>query len=128
MTDLKYANVTTLTTNDARPSKPVSVGCFPCTTSHTGWLALTLHLVTCFVLQVMSKGQVKEFDSPYTLLQNPRSQFGKMVEQTGPSASKKLHQMAAEAHLRRLTADQQIACTDTTCKPSSAEIMLVTPL
>ena len=49
----------------------------------------------------MSNGQVKEFDSPYELLQNPRSLFYKMVQKTGPSASRKLYQMAREAHLER---------------------------
>ena len=49
----------------------------------------------------MNKGQVKEFDSPYTLLQRPKSQFKKMVGQTGPVASAKLYQMAQEAHQNR---------------------------
>ena len=48
----------------------------------------------------MNRGQVKEFDSPLSLLDNPHSLFSKMVECTGPSASRKLHQMAEEAHLR----------------------------
>ena len=47
----------------------------------------------------MSKGQVKEFDSPYNLLGNENSLLTKMVEKTGPSASKKLRQMAADAHM-----------------------------
>ena len=51
--------------------------------------------------QVMSKGHVKEFDSPHRLLQNPNSQFCKMVETTGPTASQKLRAMAQEAHTRR---------------------------
>ena len=55
-------------------------------------------------LQLMSNGQVKEFDSPYDLLQNPRSLFYKMVQKTGPSASRKLYQMAREAHLQRQSA------------------------
>ena len=40
---------------------------------------------------------MKEFDSPYDLLQNPQSLFYKMVQKTGPSASRKLHQMALDA-------------------------------
>ena len=48
--------------------------------------------------QVMNRGQVRELDSPYALLQRPHSQFHRMVEQTGPSASRKLLQMALEAH------------------------------
>ena len=44
---------------------------------------------------------MKEFDSPYDLLQNPRSLFYKMVQKTGPSASRKLYQMAREAHIQR---------------------------
>ena len=52
-------------------------------------------------LQVMSKGQVKEFDSPYNLLQNEKSLFTRMVEKTGPSASRILRQMALDANLSR---------------------------
>ena len=49
----------------------------------------------------MSNGQVKEFDSPYELLQNPRSLFYKMVQKTGPSASRKLYQMVLDARLAK---------------------------
>lgn len=49
----------------------------------------------------MNKGQVKEYDRPYILLQRPESQLKRMVEQTGPTASKKLYQMALEAQRRR---------------------------
>ena len=48
----------------------------------------------------MSNGQVKEFASPYRLLQNPESQLSKMVEKTGPEAAQKLRQMAEEARSR----------------------------
>jgi hypothetical protein len=46
---------------------------------------------------------VKELDSPYNLLQDPRSLFYKMVQKTGPSASKKLLQMARDAYNQRQT-------------------------
>ena len=49
----------------------------------------------------MNRGQVKEFDSPYNLLQDHRSLFYKMVQKTGPSASKKLLQMARDAYNQR---------------------------
>ena len=49
----------------------------------------------------MNKGQLKEFESPHRLLQDPSSQFSKMVDKTGPAASQKLRTMAQEAHLRR---------------------------
>ena len=49
----------------------------------------------------MNGGQVREFDSPRTLLHSRQSLFSKMVAQTGPTASRKLRQMAEEAHLRR---------------------------
>ena len=51
--------------------------------------------------QAMDNGTVKEFDSPYNLLQDHRSLFYKMVQKTGPSASKKLQQMALDAHLAK---------------------------
>ena len=49
----------------------------------------------------MDSGAVKEFDTPYNLLQDHRSLFYKIVQKTGPSASKKLQQMALDAHLAR---------------------------
>jgi hypothetical protein len=39
--------------------------------------------------------QVKEFEKPSTLLDNPHSMFNKLVEDTGPVASAMLRQMAA---------------------------------
>ena len=50
-----------------------------------------------FCIKVMSDGQVKEYASPYRLLQSPDSMLYKMVEKTGSEASKKLHQMAVDA-------------------------------
>lgn len=49
----------------------------------------------------MSKGQLKEYDSPYHLLQNSQSLLYNMVKKTGPNAAKKLQQMALDAHLVR---------------------------
>jgi hypothetical protein len=47
---------------------------------------LCIHHCCCF--------QVKEFDKPSTLLQNPNSMFNMLVEDTGPAASAMLKQMA----------------------------------
>ena len=44
---------------------------------------------------------MKEFDSPFSLLQNSDSLFTKMVEKTGTSASRKLREMALENHLNK---------------------------
>lgn len=44
----------------------------------------------------MAAGQLREFDSPTTLLANPHSMFNALVEDTGPHASKMLRRMAAE--------------------------------
>ena len=49
----------------------------------------------------MSSGELKEVDSPYNLLQDTSSLFYNMVQKTGPSASKKLQQMALVAHLAK---------------------------
>ena len=49
----------------------------------------------------MNRGQVKEFDRPYRLLQQPNSLFHRMVEQTGEVAARKLFEMAQEAEQRR---------------------------
>ena len=75
----------------------------------------TRHSYKCrpfLFFKVVSRGHLKEFDSPYHLLQNPNSQFRKMVERTGPSASRKLHQMALDAHLRWKKLEQQAGATD----------------
>ena len=56
---------------------------------------------------------MKEFDSPYALLQLPKSQLKKMVNQTGPMASKKLYQMALDAHRRRANDDPKSSSSPT---------------
>ena len=43
--------------------------------------------------QVMNHGQVEEFDTPYNLLKIKSSLFYKMVDKTGPEASKELCNM-----------------------------------
>ena len=53
-----------------------------------------------FHVQVMNNGQMKEYASPYRLLQNPSSLLFKMVEKTGPEASRELHKMAMDARSR----------------------------
>ena len=53
------------------------------------------------VLQVMSKGQVREFDRPHRLLQQPRSLFRYMVDQTGEKAAHKLYEMVQDADMHR---------------------------
>ena len=70
-------------------------------------------------LQVMSRGQVKEFDTPFHLLQNSNSQLYKMVEKTGPTASQKLHQMALDARLlkRRRSSARVPAVTSSNYHP-----------
>lgn len=43
---------------------------------------------------VMDKGEVAEFDHPYTLLSRPNSRLNFMVKETGDSMSKSLLEMA----------------------------------
>lgn len=52
-------------------------------------------------MQLLKKGRLVEFDSPYNLLQNSASKFHKMVEKTGPASAERLHQIALKAHLGR---------------------------
>ena len=65
---------------------------------------------------------MKEFDTPYNLVQNTKSQLYSMVEKTGPIASKKLRQMALDAHLQRKKSSQHQT------SPSSEETPLVLPV
>ena len=51
--------------------------------------------------QVMDGGEVVDFDDPYTLLQDENSQLKIMVDKTGPSSSKQLHQVAEAAYHSR---------------------------
>ena len=53
------------------------------------------------VLQVMSKGQMSEFDRPSQLLQLPNSLFRGMVDKTGSITSQRLCEIAQEADLRK---------------------------
>ena len=77
----------------------------------------------------MNRGQVREIDSPYALLQRPRSLFHRMVEQTGPSASRKLHQMALEAYQsRRREAQGEFPNDETDSADPSPLLIRVTPL
>ena len=54
----------------------------------------------------MDGGQIVECDEPHILLQAPNSLFKTMVDKTGASASGKLYEMAAEAHLSNKTSLQ----------------------
>lgn len=54
----------------------------------------------------MDVGQIVEWDEPYILLQDPDSLFKTMVDKTGSSASRKLYQMAEEAHQSRTSMHQ----------------------
>ncbi|TPX31925.1 hypothetical protein SmJEL517_g04837 [Synchytrium microbalum] len=46
---------------------------------------------------VLDQGRIVEFDSPKSLLSNPDSQFGKMVDETGDFNSKMLRDLASAA-------------------------------
>ena len=52
-------------------------------------------------MQVISGGEVKEFDRPSQLLLKPHSLFRQMVDKTGESTSHRLYEMAREADLHR---------------------------
>ena len=43
---------------------------------------------------VLADGEIMEFDSPGKLLENPNGYLSQLVDQTGPSAKRKLIQMA----------------------------------
>ncbi|CAH0406117.1 unnamed protein product [Chilo suppressalis] len=51
---------------------------------------------------VLDAGRLMEFDHPHILLQNKKSNFYKMVSETGPSMAALLHKLAAENYKNRL--------------------------
>jgi len=53
-----------------------------------------------FSLQVLDEGQIREFDSPYLLLQNTNGLFYQMALQAGSSEFEQLQRIAKEAHHR----------------------------
>ena len=53
-----------------------------------------------YILQVLDAGEVKEFDEPYTLLQDPNSLFSHMVQMTGPGMAKQLREVAHSAYMK----------------------------
>jgi len=51
-----------------------------------------------FSIQVLDRGQICEFDSPYLLLQNTNGLFHQMALQTGSSEFEQLQHTARKAH------------------------------
>ena len=51
---------------------------------------------------VMDSGRVAEYDIPHLLLQKPQGHFTKMVEETGPSMTNNLREIARITHENRL--------------------------
>ena len=49
-------------------------------------------------VMVLDRGEIKEFGPPHSLLKASGSHLKAMVEKAGPTASKKLHQMALESY------------------------------
>ncbi|GFQ66173.1 hypothetical protein TNCT_86261 [Trichonephila clavata] len=49
---------------------------------------------------VLDAGEVKEFDTPFTLLQNRNSLFSHMVQMTGPGMAQQLREVARNAYFK----------------------------
>ncbi|XP_050734387.1 ATP-binding cassette sub-family C member 4-like isoform X2 [Eriocheir sinensis] len=58
-------------------------------------------------VMVLQAGQLMEFDVPHVLLNNENSIFYSLVQQTGKTAARQLHQIAEMAHLRRRGTDEE---------------------
>lgn len=54
---------------------------------------------------VMENGQAIEYDHPYLLLQKRESAFSKMVAQTGLAMEDQLRQIAEEAYINQVNAE-----------------------
>ena len=70
---------------------------------------------------------MRELDSPHALLQNPVSLLSKMVQRTGSRASRKLHEMAEEAHRSR-NREFQIRIENSLPRPTDAAFLPPSPL
>ena len=75
-------------------------------------------------MQVMSDGQVLEYDTPLALLKNRKSQFFAMVSKTGTEASRRLYQMAVEADRERKEAGNSRKVVEDNI--STSRLLLVT--
>lgn len=52
---------------------------------------------------MLDAGEIKEFDEPYTLLQDPHSLFSHMVQMTGHEMAKQLREIAHSAYVKSST-------------------------
>ena len=81
-------------------------------------------------MQLLNNGRLSEFDSPYNLLQDPTSQFHKMVEKTGPGSAEHLRQIALGAHLRKTFGSKstRVPAPPTMCNDDYSERSKITDL
>lgn len=80
-------------------------------------------------MQLLKKGRLCEFDTPYNLLQDPTSQFYKMVEKTGLASAEHLRQIALGAHLMKTFGSKSTRVpAPPTCNDDSSERSKITAL
>lgn len=58
-------------------------------------------VMDCDKILVMDSGTMVEFDHPHVLLANKKGCFYSMVEKTGKDMAELLHQVAAQVHIHR---------------------------
>ncbi len=59
-------------------------------------------IILIFFAQVLSSGEVLEFDTPFHLLQDRNSLLSEMVRKTDAETAQKLRQIAVNAHTKNL--------------------------
>ena len=84
-----------------------------------------LHRVS-FCHQVLDAGRLKEFETPYVLLKNPRSLFAQLVEQTGPAEARRLYEIAREKYHEQRAAIPETMAEDNNTTPRKPPEISVT--
>lgn len=76
---------------------------------------------------MLDAGRLKEFDTPYVLLKNPRSLFAQLVEQTGSAEARKLYEIARDKYHEQRAAIPETMVDDNRPAPQQPPEISVKP-